>query len=77
MKYNMEMDLVASNTACGLIYSKLNIPTQDRNTKNLLVNKEEALKKLELLLHVIKNLPHQNLPNSYKRLIKRFKEIIK
>jgi putative ATP-dependent endonuclease of the OLD family len=77
MKYNMEMDLVASNTACNLIYNKLSIPTADRNTNNLLTNYENGLKKLKVLLHVIENTPHQNLPNSYKRLIKRFKEIVK
>jgi len=77
MKYNMEMDLVASTTARNLIYQKLNIPEADRNTNNLLTNFEGSLKKLDLLLYVITNLPHQNLPNSYKRLIKRFKEIIK
>lgn len=77
MKYSMEMDLVASTTARNLIYQKLNIPIADRNTNNLLTNYEGGLKKLDLLLYVITNLPHQNLPNSYKRLIKRFKEIIK
>lgn len=77
MKYNMEMDLIASNTAVNLIYQKLNIPQADRNTNNLLTNYEGGLKKLELLLYIITNLPHQNLPNSYKRLIKRFKEIVK
>lgn len=77
MKYNMEMDLVASTTARNIIYHKLNIPATDRNTLNLLTNFEGGLKKLHLLLHVITNLPHQNLPNSYKRLIKRFKEIVK
>lgn len=77
MKYNMEMDLVASTSARNLIYQKLNIPLEDRNTNNLLTNYEGSLKKLELLLYVITHLPHQNLPNSYKRLIKRFKELIK
>lgn len=73
MKYNMEMDLVASTTARNLIYQRLDIPIADRNTNNLLTNFEGALKKLDLLLYVISNLPHANLPNSYKRLIKRFK----
>ena len=77
MKYNMEMDLVGSTTARNLIYNRLNIPVADRNTNNLLTNFEGSLKKLDLLLHVITNLPHQNLPNSYKRLIKRFNEIVK
>lgn len=77
MKYNLEMDLVASNTACGLIYNKLNIQVADRNRNHLLTQKGKAIKKLELLVFVVENLPHANLPNSYKRLIKRFKEIIK
>jgi len=77
MKYNMEMDLIASTTARNLIYQRLNIPVADRNTNNLLTNYEKGLKKLELLLYVIDNLPHRNLPNSYKRMIKRFQELIK
>ncbi len=77
MKYNMEMDLVASTTAQGIIYQKLNIPHPDRNTNNLLTNNEKSLKKLDLLLHVIATIPHRNLPNSYKRLIRRFKEMVK
>jgi len=77
MKYNMEMDLVASNKASDIIYNKLNVPVSDRSTKTLLLDKEKALKKLDLLLHVISNLPHQNMPNSYKRLIRRFKAVIK
>ncbi len=75
MKYNMEMDLVASNTACNLIYNRLNIAQADRNTNFLLTNHESSLKKLDLLLYVINNLRHQNLPNSYKRLIRRFREM--
>lgn len=77
MKYNMEMDLIASTTARNLIYQRLNIPVADRNTNNLLTNYEKGLKKLELLLYVLDNLPHRNLPNSYKRMIKRFQELIK
>src|SRR5690606_13573962 len=61
MKYNMEMDLIASTTARNLIYQRLNIPVADRNTNNLLTNYEKGLKKLELLLYVIDNLPHRNL----------------
>ena len=75
MKYNMEMDLVASTVAQGLIYDFLNIGANDRNTHNLLVNNEKAIKKLELLNHVITNLPHKNLPNSYKRLVRRIREL--
>jgi putative ATP-dependent endonuclease of OLD family len=75
MKYNLEMDLVASTTAQNLIYNELNLPAANRTTNEILVNRDKALKKLDLLLHVINNLAHNNLPNSYKRLVKRIKEI--
>ena len=77
MKYNMEMDLVASLTAQNLFYNQLSVPQGDRNTNNLLTNFEGGLKKLSNLLYVINNIPHQNLPNSYKRLIRRFREMVK
>ena len=75
MKFNLEMDLVASTTAQNLIYNHLNVPLADRNTNEILVNREKALKKMDLLLYVINNLAHMNLPNSYKRLVKRIKEL--
>lgn len=75
MKFNLEMDLVASNTAKQLIYDELNIPIADRNSQNILVQYEKRLKKISILIHVINNLPQANLPNSYKRLIRRFREI--
>lgn len=77
MKYNLEMDLVASNTACTLIYDKLNIPLANQNTNYLFTKNESSLKKIDMLVHIINNLPQQNLPNSYKRIIRRFKEVIK
>lgn len=75
MKFNLEMDLVASSIAQNLIYNKLSIPISDRTTHEILVNKEESLKKMDTLLHVINNLTHKNLPNSYKRLVKRIKDL--
>ena len=75
MNFNLEMDLVASNTAKQLIYDKLNIPLANRNSYEILVNNEKRLKKISTLIHVINNLPQANLPNSYKRLIRRFREV--
>ncbi|MFZ4434881.1 MAG: ATP-dependent nuclease [Flavobacterium psychrophilum] len=75
MKYNLEMDLVASRIAQNLIYIFLGIPIANRNTHHLLSNNEKALKRTDLLTHVITNLAQKNLPNSYKRLVRRMKEI--
>lgn len=75
MRFNLEMDLVTSATAQTLIYDYLRIPMADRNTYHLLVNHDGALKKLPLLQNTISNLPQRNLPNSYKKIIRRFKAI--
>ncbi len=75
MKYNLEMDLVASITAQNLLYNQLGIPLANRNSNELLTNNENALKKIENLTFVINNLAQKNLPNSYKRLIRRIKGI--
>jgi hypothetical protein len=38
---------------------------------------KKALKKMDNLMYVIENTPHQNLPNSYKRIKKVLLERIK
>ena len=75
MKYTLEMDLVASTIAQNLIFNHLNVPLANRNTNEILIVREKSLKKLDTLLYVINNLAHRNLPNSYKRLVKRIKDI--
>lgn len=75
MKYNLEMDLVSSRTAQDLIYNRLNIPQAQQNTNEILTNRKKAIKKIELLSYIINNLQQRNLPNSYKRLIRRIKAI--
>lgn len=70
-KYNLEMDLVASTNAQNLIYSFLSVLNQ--NTNEILIRNKNEIKRLETLLHIISNLEQRNLPNSYKRLIKRIK----
>ena len=68
MKYNLETDLIASDTATQLFYAKLNIPLVNRNKRELLVNRHKQIKSLENLTYVVANTPHQNLPNSFKRI---------
>lgn len=68
MKYNLETDLVASDTASYLFYEKLHVPDENRNKYELLVNRPKQIKKLKNLTYVVENTPHRNLPNSYKRI---------
>lgn len=75
MNYNLEMDLLSSTIAQNLAYNFLNVPVANQNTNELFVNREESLKRLDLLLHIIGNIQHRNLPNSYKSLIRRIKSL--
>ena len=77
MKYCLEMDLIASNTACDHFYEKLSIALEDREKHTLLISNKSAIKKMKNLLHVIELTPHKNLPNSYKRIKKVMVEKIK
>lgn len=74
-KYNLEMDLIASKVAQDILYNEFNIDPTKRNTFEILVNHKKAIKKIDTLFHIINNLPKKNLPNSYKRLLKRFSDI--
>ncbi len=77
MKQNLEIDLIASYKACDILYDHLQIDSQSRNQHELLVNRKKQIKKIENILYVIENIPHKNLPNSYKRIKKVMKTIAK
>ncbi len=67
-RWAMEVDLVASNTAKGLLYDQLGIPAADRNAAELSINRPKVLKRLETVLSVLRNLPKKNYPHSYARI---------
>lgn len=77
MKYSLDNDLVASNIGASLYYNHLNVPASSRNKEELLKNRYKQIKKIENLLYVVDNLPHKNLPNSYKRIKKILVKISK
>jgi len=77
MKYNLETDLIASDTATQLFFSKLNVPMASRSKQELLVNRHKQIKSLENLIHVVDNTPHKNLPNSFKRIKNVLERLIK
>ncbi|WP_299561888.1 AAA family ATPase [uncultured Sulfitobacter sp.] len=76
-RWAMEIDLVASNTAEGLIYHQLNIPPGQQNTLELLSNRGKSLKRLETVLSVLRQLPKRNYPHSYARIRKSLPKVIK
>ena len=77
MKYCLEMDLIASDTACNLFYDRLQIDQTHREKRTLLVDRSNAIKKMKNLAAIIESTPHKNLPNSYKRIKKVIAEKIK
>ncbi len=76
-RWAMEVDLVASDTALDLLFDKLNVPAANRNTTELLENRSKALKKLETVLSVLRELPKRNYPHSYARIRKSLPKKIK
>lgn len=77
MKYSLEVDLIASNTASELYYDQLRVNDGSRTKYELLVNRFKQIKKLKHLIYVVENTPHANLPNSYKRIKKVLSKAIK
>lgn len=76
-RWAMEVDLVASNTAETLLYSQLNVPPANQNTRELLSRRGKSLKRLETVLSVLRQLPKRNYPHSYARIRKSLPKVIK
>ncbi|MDA2733680.1 AAA family ATPase [Bacillus sp. HNR-4] len=73
MKYCLEMDLVASNTATKAYYEIITVPAVEQAAKSqkyLLTQRHKEIKKIENIIRVLKELEHKNLPNSFKRIKK-------
>ncbi|WP_406735956.1 ATP-dependent nuclease [Thioclava sp. GXIMD4215] len=75
-RYSMDIDLVGSNTASGLLYNYLSIPIAERKSQAILINRKNKLKKQETVLGVTRALAPGSLPNSYKRIRKKIPEIV-
>lgn len=76
-KYNLEMDLINSKTARQVYYQLLNIPSTNQNSNFLLVNCKDSIKNIKNIHHVLQNISHANLPNSYKRIKKYLQKLEK
>lgn len=75
--YCLEIDLVRSITASNLFYKMLQVPLQNRNSKELLVSRKNQIKKIKNILEVVKHTPHRNLPNSFKRIKNAIQGMVK
>lgn len=71
--YSLEVDLISSKTARNEYYKILKIPPNNQNTRTLLVDNKNAIKKIINILKVLQRTPDRNRPNSYKRIKKLLK----
>lgn len=76
MRYGLEVDLASCSSYQKAFYDFLSIPEDGRNLRNLLVNYEKRIKKLDILKTVISEGPKNNLPISYRRIISMIKAML-
>lgn len=67
-RWSIDIDLVNSNVARQELFKQMGIQAAQQTTNALLVERKNALKKLETLLPVVQSLQPSSLPNSFKRL---------
>ncbi|WP_191090687.1 ATP-dependent nuclease [Niallia endozanthoxylica] len=80
MMYNLEIDLVGSKTATKVYHDLLIVPREmqeNPSQKFLLTERKGQIKQIKVIMNVISELQHKNLPNSYKRIKKIVSERIK
>lgn len=76
-RHSMDIDLVGSSTAQGILFDRLNVPIAERSPEGLLVARKKQLKRLENVLGATQALTPGSLPNSYKRIRKKIPELIR
>jgi len=68
MRFNLETDLVASNSARDAYYEHLNLHGQEQNSKFLLTNRKKAIKRVDTILKVMDQMEPSGWPRSFSRL---------
>lgn len=69
-RHSLEIDLISSSKARNKYFEIFKIPSSEQTTEKLLVDYKDGIKRIDHILNVLKCTPHQNLPNSYKRIKK-------
>jgi hypothetical protein len=70
MRWALEVDLAASEKARATMYTSLRVPTADQTEQTLLVNYAKGIKRPNVLIDVIDQLPLRSLPFSFSRVRK-------
>jgi len=75
MNYNLEVDLICSQAAIIEYCRILNINPLNQTSLELLTKNKKAIKQVGKMLEVLKNIENKNLPNSYKCIRNKLKQI--
>ena len=76
MRYAFEVDLVICQSYCDAFYSRLGVVEEENSAGYLLKNQGNAIKKYILINQVLDDKGTQNLPKSYKQILKVIREMI-
>lgn len=76
MRYAIEVDLLACASFCNSFYDVLNIRNEDRTPLYLATERSSVIKKLDNICAVLDRNSTRNLPTSYKRIVKKTKELL-
>lgn len=68
MNYCLEMDLTCSNQARNKYYQLLHIAPANQTQHTILVSNKNAIKKIENIDFIIRNIPTSSLPESYLKI---------
>lgn len=70
MNYCLEMDLTCSSNAREEYYRLLNVRSDDKNQKFLLVNNKKSIKDIKKIMEIMRKIPLTSYPESYKKIKK-------
>lgn len=76
MNYCLEMDLTCSKKAREQYYNLLHIPAGNQSQKTLLINNKKSIKDIEKITTVLKNIPNNALPESFKKIKNHLIELV-
>mgnify|MGYP001036102597 CR=1 FL=1 len=76
MRYAFEVDLVICQSYCDAFCSRLGVVEEENSAGYLLKNQGNAIKKYILINQVLDDKGTQNLPKSYKQILKVIREMI-
>lgn len=76
MRYAIEVDLIACSSFCRAFCDVLALEGENRTARYLALERSDTIKKLDVICEVINRNSTRNLPASYKRVVKKARELI-